>query len=175
MGPRARTQLPEYCQQTQHCVQQAVKKTAQVNLYQNKQSPVWQRQTRFPHRVLKAAAPARAEVFMQQEVQNTAAREKQPQVPVHAGGLPAEKEPSRKGSGGPGGHQTDHEPEMCLCRQHEHCSGLHQEDSCQQVKVKGFLLLGTSETNPGVVGLDHRCLEQERHRHTSVSSEETRN
>lgn len=74
---------------------------------------------------MKAAVPARAEVLMQQEIQSSAAGEKQPQIPAHAGGLPDEKEPSRKGSGGPGGYEADHEPEMCLCRKHKYHSGLH--------------------------------------------------
>jgi len=41
--------------------------------------------------------------------------EEQPQVPAHVRGHLARKQLCKKGPGGPGGNQVDHEPAMCPC------------------------------------------------------------
>ena len=51
-------------------------------------------------------------MVQQGEVQIPAPREEQAHAPVHAGGWLAGKQIGRKGPGGPGGHQVEHEPAM---------------------------------------------------------------
>lgn len=55
-------------------------------------------------------------------------------TPGCAGGQLAGKQLCRKCLEGLGGQQVDWEPVMCLCKEDQQLSGLHQVESCQQVK-----------------------------------------
>lgn len=59
-------------------------------------------------------------------------RRNNPTCQLHAGGHPVGKQLDRKGPGGPGGHQIEHEPAMHPCsNEGELYSGLHYANHCQ--------------------------------------------
>lgn len=73
-------------------------------------------------------------------------------TPGCAGGQLAGKQLCRKCLEGLGGQQVDWEPVMCLCKEDQQLSGLHQVESCQQVKGGDpSSLLNSGEATCGVL------------------------
>lgn len=57
-----------------------------------------------------------------------------PRAPVCAGGSLPGKQVHRKGPGGLGGHEINHEAAICLCGKGHQPPGLRQAERCQQVQ-----------------------------------------
>lgn len=87
----------------------------------------------------------------QGEGQSPAPEEEQPQAPGHAG---AAQRQTRKGPGGSGGHQVEHEPGKCPCgKEGVWYPGLHWEECFQEDEEGAFSsLLSIGEATPEVLG-----------------------